>query len=130
MGSDLKAIWEGLETGRLDWLNAAARAHALKVKLRDALKRDKNSGEGECRPRNGMDVRAALNVPGLKQATQKWAEVAKIETMESPLVGYQSSLWTAGRPRGGLSTLVCRRRLRGRHEFRRGVGCVKNIAST
>ena len=113
VGSDLKAIWEGLETGRLDWLNAAARAHALKVKLRDALKRDKNSGEGDVQAAKMVWMYAlALNVPGLKQATQKWAEVAKIETMESPLVGYQSSLWDCRSPRGGLSTLVCRRRLR------------------
>ena len=95
----MKAIWEGLETGRLDWLNAAARAHALKVKLRDALKRDKNSGEGDVQAAKMVWMYAlALNVPGLMQATQKWAEVAKIETMESPLVGYQSSLWDCRSP--------------------------------
>ena len=99
VGSDLKTIWEGLETGRLEWLNAVARAHALKVKLKDALKRDGDSGEGDVQAAKMVWMYAvALNVPRLEKATPKWAEVAKITTPESPLVGYNSKLWDCRLP--------------------------------
>mmetsp|Transcript_18416 Transcript_18416/g.36816 ORF Transcript_18416/g.36816 Transcript_18416/m.36816 type:complete len:225 (+) Transcript_18416:167-841(+) len=93
VGTDLRAVWGGLEAGRLEWLNACARCHEIKELIRDALV----SGGGEEGDRSdGLMVWKyclALNVPMLKAACKAWAEKVKMEKHLEPLKGYKADLW-------------------------------------
>ena len=72
VGSDLNAIWGGLEAGRLEWLDAVTCAHALKVKLREALAKDGKSGEADVQAAKMVWMYTlALNVPQLQPAAAK-----------------------------------------------------------
>ena len=94
VGSDLVKIWSGLETGRLEWIDAVTRSHGIKIKLRDALNKDPNSGEGDVQGAKMVWMYAlALNVPQLQMAVTKWAAEAQIEIAQMPLQGYKAELW-------------------------------------
>jgi hypothetical protein len=82
-GTDLeKDVWEKLESGRMEWLQAAGNAHTIKVTLRAAVEAD---GEAVGDVRDAMMVwmyALALNIKSLAGAVNKWAAKVEMEVRE------------------------------------------------
>lgn len=98
VGSDLNGIWMRLEMGRMEWLAAVGGAHALKVKLKEALESDKQSSEADEQAAKMVWMYAlALNVQGCRKDAEEWAKVAKIKSLENPLIGYEQDRWDCRR---------------------------------
>ena len=96
MGTDLeKDVWERLERGRLEWLNAVGHAHQLKVTLRGAVEADDGT-EGDVSDAMMVWMYAlALNIPALKPAAERWADKVEMEDRTRPLQGYKPDKWDA-----------------------------------
>jgi hypothetical protein len=97
VGSDLDAIWGGLERGRMEWLRALSAAHVIKVNLKEALEKDGGTA-GDVS--DGMMVwmySLALSIPELQLEAAAWAAAAHIEDKSQPLLGYEPDLWDARR---------------------------------
>jgi hypothetical protein len=93
--SDLAGIWEGLETGRLDWIKATKATHMLKMNLRLALEKD-NAMEGDVHDAKMVWMYALATVlPGeqIQEIAKLWAKACKIESFYEPLVGYLPEKW-------------------------------------
>jgi len=96
VGSDLPGIWKTLETGRLEWLQAASGAHKLKMTLRNGLNQQCGGGPSEGDVSDAKMIwmySLCLNIPSLKPHAMTWAQHAKLSDPERPLVGYQADLW-------------------------------------
>ena len=106
--SDLVGMWEGLETGRLEWIAATKATHMLKMNLRLALEKD-NAMEGDVHDAKMVWMYAmAAVLPG--QQTQElaklWAKACQIESFYEPLVGYKPDLWDQRRKEWAALDLV------------------------
>ena len=98
VGSDVPGIWKTLELGRLEWLQAAAGAHKLKMTLREGLAKqcadDDTPTEGDISDAKMIWMYAlCLNIPSLKPDAMAWAHHVQMPDPERPLVGYQAELW-------------------------------------
>ena len=93
--SDLIGIWDGLESGRLEWITATKATHMLKMNLRIALDKD-DAMEGDVHDAKRIWIYAlATTLPGDKiaQVVQLWSKTCKITSIYEPLVGYKPELW-------------------------------------
>ena len=95
--SDLPGIWEGLESGRLEWIKATKATHMLKMNLRLALTKDNamdSKGDVHDAKMIWMYSLAAV-LPGkqMSDIAKLWATAAKVESFYEPLVGYKPELW-------------------------------------
>lgn len=97
VGSDLDQIWEGLESGRLEWIGALSAAHKLKLILKAAL-----NEEQACFPVHQDDDTDAkmvwmyalsLSIPALAHAREAWARTVRLQEPTNPLKHYNSELW-------------------------------------
>lgn len=96
--SDLETMWLALERGRLEWLAAAAGAHALKVTLRDAVAADGN-GAGDVSDAKMVWIYALCrNVPATRDAAAAWAAACGMADPAQPLRGYAAAEWDPRRP--------------------------------
>ena len=97
VGSDLEGIWKTLETGRLEWLQAASGAHKLKLLLREGLQKQcQDPSEGDVSDAKMIWMYAlCLNIPSSKADALEWAKHVNMTDPEKPLVGYQPALWDA-----------------------------------
>lgn len=97
VGSDLEGIWKTLETGRLEWLQAASGAHKIKMLLKDGLKKQcQDPSEGDISDAKMIWVYSlCLNIPSLKEDATAWAQHVQMADPEKPLVGYKPELWDA-----------------------------------
>ena len=98
VGSDLDSIWSTLETGRLQWLGALNSAHRLKVMLKDALMKDSNRTEkDEVDAKMVWMYALSLSISALKDASETWSNVVKMDDRMNPLKNYNVDLWDCRR---------------------------------
>jgi hypothetical protein len=93
--SDLSGMWEGLENGRLEWINATKATHVLKMNLRGALEKD-DAMEGDVHDAKMVWMYAlAAVLPGeqLQKLAKLWAKETKIISFYDPLKEYTPDLW-------------------------------------
>ena len=93
--SDLTGIWEGLETGRLEWIAATKATHMLKMNLRLALEKD-DAMDGDVHDAKMVWMYAmAAVLPGtqMQQIAKLWSTACQISSFYEPLVGYKPELW-------------------------------------
>lgn len=94
VNSDLDSIWMTLENGRLEWLSAINSAHPLKITLKVALKKDSDSTEkDEVDAKMVFLYAISLSIPRLKDASDNWARLVKLEDKMNPLRNYNVDLW-------------------------------------
>ena len=94
VGSDLDAIWQKLEIGRLEWLGALAAAHPLKVILKEALSKDNNSTEKDEVDMKMVYIYAlSLSIESLADEAEAWRKVVRMENKNNPLEKYNGELW-------------------------------------
>ena len=94
IGSDLPAIWGGLEQGRLQWLAALTAAHSLKSTLKTALAADAEATAGDISDSKMVWMYGLATVlPQCKELAEGWALAAEIEQPANPLKGYKEALW-------------------------------------
>jgi hypothetical protein len=121
VGSNIEGIWTTLETGRLEWLQAASGAHGIKMWLKQgfvvaAAKDDSLNHEngGSAALRNSSPTRSpnpnpgdvsdakmlwmyslCVNLPSLTNDVHTWAKMVQLsdEQYTQPLVGYRPELW-------------------------------------
>jgi hypothetical protein len=120
VGSNIEGIWMTLETGRLEWLQAASGAHGIKMLLKQGLslaaaKDDNHNGHNDetgsvaaapknYSPNSPGDVSDAkmlwiyslcVNLPSLTNDVHTWAKMVQLsdEQYTQPLVGYRPELW-------------------------------------
>ena len=94
VGSDLDDIWMTLEKGRLEWLGALNSAHPLKVTLKKALEKDdKRTEKDEVDSKMIWIYALSLSIPSLKDASDAWVKVVKMEDKANPLKKYNGDLW-------------------------------------
>ena len=101
VGSDLDAIWNTLESGRMQWLEAASAAHPLKAMLQTGLENQCGGAptEGDVSDAKMIWMYAlSLNVPSLRAEREAWQKVVQMEDGTRPLVGYKAELWDARLP--------------------------------
>ena len=94
---DLVSIWERLEEGRMEWLQAINGAQQLKTLLQEMLKRDKaTTSVGDVSDAKMIWMYAlSLNIPSLKPQHEAWARTVQMKDPLRPLVQYQAELWDA-----------------------------------
>ena len=98
VNSDLIAIWQTLETGRLRWLNALGACHKLKTGLRAKLVVDKGT-EGDVMDAKMVWVYALGSVlPTCAKEAAAWAAAAEMTDPGVPLQNYRAELWDPRRP--------------------------------
>lgn len=94
VGSDLKGIWGGLETGRLEWIVAIRSTHTLKYTLRTAVEGDKEKTDRDLLEAKMVWIFSLGTVlPACKEAAQAWGAVACVQNTERPLDGFKPEAW-------------------------------------
>ena len=94
VGSDLDQIWEGLESGRLEWIGALSAAHKLKLILKAALnKDDRHSQDDDTDAKMVWMYALSLSIPALAHAREAWARTVQLQEPTNPLKHYNSELW-------------------------------------
>jgi len=94
VNSNLDAIWMTLEKGRLEWLGALNSSHPLKVFLKAALKKDeKKTDKDEVDAKMIYMYALSLSIPALKDASEAWIKLVKMEDRTNPLLDFDPNLW-------------------------------------
>ena len=97
VGTDLEAIWMGLETGRLEWLAAASASHGIKTTLRAAVEKG-GGGEGEESDAKMVWMYSlALSIPAMQLEAASWATAVGMSDKTAPLEGYDRDKWDSRR---------------------------------
>jgi hypothetical protein len=93
--SDINAIWQKLEKGRMEWLRAVNAAHPLKQILKEALGKDNAmSSAGDVSDAMMVWIYAlCININGLIVVADKWAQIVGMPERRNPLQGYQEDKW-------------------------------------
>ena len=94
VGSDLKGIWGGLETGRLEWIVAVRSTHTLKYTLRTAVEGDKEKTDRDLLEAKMVWIFSLGTVlPDCKEAARAWGAVACVQNSERPLDDFKPEAW-------------------------------------
>eukprot|EP00977_Amphora_coffeiformis_P009079 scaffold2062_cov166-Amphora_coffeaeformis.AAC.7 len=96
---DLTSIWNTLQNGRMEWIQAINGAQALKTLLQEMLQRDAaTSSVGDVSDAKMIWMYAlSLNIPSLQAEREAWARTVQLKDPLRPLVKYQAPLWDARR---------------------------------
>ena len=97
VGTSFEDIWGGLEIGRLQWLSARYATQGFKANLQAAYT-SSGAGGGGGEPEDQSDAKMlwvyALGtaLPPCAGQAAAWAQAARIQVREQPLVGYNAEL--------------------------------------
>jgi len=96
---DLKCIWDTLQNGRLEWIQAINGAQPLKALLQEMLRRDTaTTSVGDVSDAKMIWIYAlSLNISSLQAEREAWAQTVQMKDPFRPLVKYQAPLWDARR---------------------------------
>ena len=94
---DLTGLWNTLQDGRMEWLQAIDGAQTLKTLLQEMLRRDEaTTSVGDVSDAKMIWMYAlSLNIPALKTEREAWGTVVEMKDPLRPLIKYQADRWDA-----------------------------------
>ena len=94
---DMTGIWNTLQNGRMEWIQAINGAQPLKTLLQEMLRRDAaTTSVGDVSDAKMIWMYAlSLNIPSIRAEREAWAQTVQMKDPLRPLVQYQAPLWDA-----------------------------------